>query len=368
LTSDSLKELKRVLQTAYQEHEDISGQLNAARNEKQRALDRYSSWDGGFLFKRMFEKNFAQRKADLEIAEAKVEELEQQLRLTTIATHVEIAKEQAEPYFKMRDAFASLSECAAIWDVKSRQATDKVHERTTASHSLARQKVHFSLGGCDLIQWEQNVPHLQNAYGGDIFLYPGFVLYRAAKEAFSVIDFHDLKGWKAELTRFYEEDGVPSDSKVIGQTWKKCNKDGSRDKRFQNNYQIPIAAYASWSLKSTAGLWEEFLLSNPERLQKFLEAWNGFVSSFATGCFQNRSDKVKLNGSLVEDNGTTGVVKGILTNAAGSIMAGVKLSLKNKNTGEVHTTVTGTKGEYEFGGLGSGGYDVLMDDGDLTPN
>jgi hypothetical protein len=56
-----------------------------------------------------------------------------------------------------------------------------------------------------------------------------------------------------------------------------------------------------------------------------------------------------------------------LTNPAGSILAGVKLSLKNKTTGEVHTTVTGTKGEYEFRGLGSGGYDILMDDGDLTP-
>ena len=367
LTSDSLKELKGVLQTAYQEHEDISRQLDTARNEKQRASDRYSSWEGGFLFKRMFEKNFAQRKADSETAVAKVDELEQQLRLTTIATHVEIAKEQAEPYFKMRDAFASLCECAAIWDVKSRQATDKLRERTTASHHLDRQKVLFSLGSCDLIQWEQPVPHLQNAYGGDIFLYPGFILYRAAKEAFSVIDFHDLKGGKAELTRFYEESGVPSDSKVIGQTWAKCNKDGSRDKRFQNNYQIPIAAYALWSLKTTAGLWEEFLLSNPERLKTFIEAWNGFGSSFAAGCFQDRSDKVKLNGSLVEDNGTTGVVKGILTNAAGSIMAGVKLSLKNKNTGKVHTTITGTKGEYEFRGLGSGGYDILMDDGDLTP-
>jgi hypothetical protein len=34
LTSESLKELKRVIQTAHEEHEDISGQLNAARNEK----------------------------------------------------------------------------------------------------------------------------------------------------------------------------------------------------------------------------------------------------------------------------------------------------------------------------------------------
>ena len=42
-----------------------------------------------------------------ETADAKVAELEEQLRLTTIATLVEIAKEQAEPYFKMRHDIAN---------------------------------------------------------------------------------------------------------------------------------------------------------------------------------------------------------------------------------------------------------------------
>jgi hypothetical protein len=37
---------------------------------------------------------------------------------------------------------------------------------------------------------------------------------------------------------FIEEEGVPSDSEVIGETWKKTNKDGSRDRRFASNYQI----------------------------------------------------------------------------------------------------------------------------------
>ena len=35
LTSESLKEIKRVLQTTYEEHEDISRQLTAARQEKE---------------------------------------------------------------------------------------------------------------------------------------------------------------------------------------------------------------------------------------------------------------------------------------------------------------------------------------------
>lgn len=279
LTSESLKELKRVIQTAYEEHEDISGQLQAARKEKDKASRRCLSWLNRFLFKRFFKTKFALRKADLETAEAKVAELEEQLRLTTVATQVEIAKEQAEPYFKMRDGFASLCECSAIWDVKSHQATDKLHERTVAETRVDREKVTFGLGSCDLLQWEQKVPHFQNAKSGDLFLYPGFILYRAAKEAFSVIDFHDVRP-TALAVRFQEEQGVPKDSKVIGQTWAKANKDGSRDRRFANNNQIPVVLYASLTLRSGTGLWEEFQFSNPERLQQFLQTWNAFVLSF----------------------------------------------------------------------------------------
>jgi DNA-directed RNA polymerase subunit RPC12/RpoP len=279
LTSESLKELKSLIQTAYEEHEDISSQLSKAKQEDSRATRRFKSWDNGFLFKKLFKNAFAIRTTEAEIAGARTSELEEQLRLTTISTQVELAKEQAEPFFRMRDDFTSLAECASIWDVKAEQATDKFRERTIASRSVSRERIKFTLGSCDLIQWEQEVPHLQNANGGDIFLYPGFILYRASKTAFSTIDFHNVKLMVAAV-KFHEEDGVPNDSKVIGQTWAKTNKDGSRDKRFADNYQIPIAVYGELTLKSETGLWEEFQFSKPERLVQFVKSWNVFVASF----------------------------------------------------------------------------------------
>lgn len=279
LTSESLKQLKDLMLMTFQEREDITRHLNLARPEKDRAVKRYTSWERGFLLRRLFKKSFAKRKEECETATAKVAEFEEQLRLTTVATHVEIEKEQAEPYFRMRDDFARLSECAAIWDVKSHQATDRFHERTTATTRIDRQRVTFLLDSCDLIQWEQKVPHLKNSKGGDLFLYPGFILYRAAREAFSVIDYHDVSG-KAVSVSFQEEQGVPADSKVIGQAWAKANKDGSRDRRFTNNFQIPVVLYACLTLKSQNGLWEEFQFSNPERLVRFLESFNAFENSF----------------------------------------------------------------------------------------
>jgi hypothetical protein len=120
--------------------------------------------------KRLFKKAFAERKVQSETETDTVTELEEQLRLSTIATHIEVDKEQGDFYYRLKDEFAALCECASIWDVKSHQATDKFHERTTANIRVARQSVKFTISNCDLIQWEQTVPHLQNAKGGDFYL------------------------------------------------------------------------------------------------------------------------------------------------------------------------------------------------------
>src|SRR2546423_1678140 len=81
LTSESLKELKRIIQTANQEYQEISRELDAAQREKRRALEKYASWNDGFLLKRIFKKTFAKRKTESETTCDKVQELEQQLRL-----------------------------------------------------------------------------------------------------------------------------------------------------------------------------------------------------------------------------------------------------------------------------------------------
>jgi hypothetical protein len=280
LTSESLKQVKHLMQLTFEEREDIFRELATARPQQVTAFSRYQSWEHGFLLKHLFKNAFRKRASEAETASAKVSELEQQLKLTTVATQIQIDKEQAEPYFRMRDDFASLAECAAIWDVKSHQATDKFRERTTAYMRVGRQRVPFRLDTCDLIEWEQKVPHLPNSKGGDIFLYPGFILYRAARGAFSVIDYHDVNG-TAALVSFQEEEGVPSDSKVIGQAWAKANKDGSPDRRFAENHQIPVTQYGELTLKSETGLWEEFQFSNAEKLIRFMKSLNAFGASFA---------------------------------------------------------------------------------------
>jgi hypothetical protein len=73
------------------------------------------------------------------------------------------------------------------------------------------------------------------------------------------------------LSRCVEETTVPSDAVVVEYTWKKCNKDGSPDRRFANNYRIPVAGYGAIGLKSANGLNKEYQFSSFEKAERFAE-------------------------------------------------------------------------------------------------
>ena len=47
----------------------------------------------------------------------------------------------------------------------------------------------------------------------------------------------------ASTTNFVESSIVPRDAEIIEYTWQYVNKDGTRDKRFNNNVQIPVCRY-----------------------------------------------------------------------------------------------------------------------------
>jgi hypothetical protein len=281
LTTDNLRELKQLLQTAQAQRQEIKSELACAEAEDRRFCQKYYSWKDGILLKRVFKNSFSRHKANAENSTAKVEELQEQLGLTTIATHLEIDKEQGELYFRMRDEFAALTGCSCVWGLTMERSADQFRERTTVNSTVERRRVTLTLSTCELIDWEQKVPLLKSANGGELYLYPGFIIYRLSSEAFSLIMSTELKV-SATVVEFREGDGVPSDSPVITYAWAKENKDGTPDRRFANNQQIPVVHYGRLALRSGTGLWEEFLFSVPDRLKAFVTAWMAFETSFGT--------------------------------------------------------------------------------------
>src|SRR5579862_1998579 len=208
LNSESMIQFRDLIRQASEERMALEKEIAAANAELANAKRRYQSWENGFLLKRVFKKNFGARKEVFETAQAKTSELTEQLRLTTLAAHFDIDREQAEPFYKMRDEFAALSECQSTWDTLSRQAVNRFVTRSAADEAVTRGLVKFGLSECDVLQWEQKVPHLPNRVRGDLYIYPGFVLYRASRQAFAIIDFHEIKLTFC-MRRFIETDPIP---------------------------------------------------------------------------------------------------------------------------------------------------------------
>ena len=81
--------------------------------------------------------------------------------------------------------------------------------------------------------------YFQNQNGCNIYIYPGFAALFDNNQNFGLIEL-DLN---FEPMNFLEMEKTPNDSKVIEETLTKANKDGSLDRRFKENYKIPIERY-----------------------------------------------------------------------------------------------------------------------------
>jgi hypothetical protein len=151
-------------------------------------------------------------------------------------------------------------------------AVDKIRERSSASVKVTRSPVQLDCKPADVLSPSRAALRLPNANGGDLFILPGLLLVVRHATDFALINLAEVR-LEYAATKFLEEEGVPSDTTVVGETWKKVNKDGSPDRRFAHNYRIAIALYGTLRFSSAAGLNEEYVFSNPEKARKFREAF-----------------------------------------------------------------------------------------------
>ena len=282
LTTSGLSEFKRLLEDAHRENGAIIQELKQARSEESSTVGRYTSWKNGWFMRHVFKAKFEQYRVSAEESIAKRAELEEQEQLSRLQTQIELPDGVTKAFHRMNDEFAILAECDHIWDTIGQRDTNRVVERTTATHVVERKPVNFRLGRCELIESEWKVPHLENANGGDIYFYPAFALYFVSSDNFALLEYKNIQ-LAFSFSRFIENEKLPGDTTIVGQTWAKANKDGSPDRRFNGNYQIPVVRYGQISITSTTGMNEEYMVSNAECAQAFSSAWEALSNAVAAG-------------------------------------------------------------------------------------
>ncbi|MBI3125174.1 MAG: hypothetical protein HYZ10_12295 [Ignavibacteriales bacterium] len=272
LTSNNLSELKEQILSTIKNRKQLKSVINNIETElfdNRRKLKRRLLFPfGKKLFKTKIEfLNEQIKKYELDLAEKKEE-----LKNSIIEIHSPSSENIQSSFKTLVNCFRALSQSEFIWDITTSQLIDRVKARSYASNSIDRKRVNIFFSKVDMIKIEEDALHFQNANGGDIYIYPTLIIIVNSNKEFALLDYKDVQ-LEYRNSQFVEEEKFPSDSKQIGTTWAKVNKDGSRDRRFSNNYQIPIALYGQLSWRSSKGFNEVYQFSNSDEAEKFQKAF-----------------------------------------------------------------------------------------------
>lgn len=211
-------------------------------------------------------------KADAKAQQDAARQLMQQIEQCYVGLDVSFDLDILTQYQNLVIAFKQMAASQKIWDVTSAHHQDRVAARSSASMLVNKKEVRFGTKSLPDIKTDFEVPYFQNANGADLYLYPGFMVMYSSRTSFALIGLDELR-FGHHGVRFTETGTIPADSKVIDKTWAKVNKNGTPDKRFKGNYQIPIVQYGCFTMATATGMNEEYECSNYECTELFGRAF-----------------------------------------------------------------------------------------------
>jgi len=199
----------------------------------------------------------------------------------TIAIHYDMDDKVKEVYQQFVHHFSAILSCSRVWQYLHAQATYD-YKYTSGASELVRRipLLRMSSNKKPLRHLETNIeiPYLGLAKT-QLYFFPERVIIKK-KGGYGGIMYKNVETL-GETIRFIETGSVPSDSVVVDYTWRFLNKDGGPDRRFNNNYQIPICQYSTYSFRSDSGLNEQISTSKVDALNEFI----GYIK--AIGELQN---------------------------------------------------------------------------------
>lgn len=165
-----------------------------------------------------------------------------------------LEEDAAKAYEAMTNAFDRVAACHGKWHVDAGGAVNDLvtwKRNAGASHVLDKRPTALGYGLPTILK--SNVTPPSMSVGKEtLFFLPDFLLV-VHDDNVGAVSYDQLSiVWQD--SNFIEEGTVPGDTTVLFHTWKHPNKSGGPDRRFVNNYQIPVCLYESIHLTSPNGL------------------------------------------------------------------------------------------------------------------
>jgi Protein of unknown function (DUF4236) len=188
-------------------------------------------------------------------------------RSTVLFYNISGPAEQA--FANMLEGFKDLCRCNGRWRVTAQARVLDGRYHAGADDIVRRKSAEFDIGGMGRVKCNVDVPRIKA--GDNTFYFCPDRMFIIGSRAVAAVSYSSLQ-LQARPTQFIETDGVPTDAQVVGHTWRYVNRNGTPDRRFNNNRQIPIAQYEQFSMRAQSGINERFNLSRVGAAARFVKA------------------------------------------------------------------------------------------------
>lgn len=280
LTSDSLIELRDLIAQARTQRSEINADLNEATEMYARDANDLERRQRS-IFRFLYKKRIAALEESVPETATEVERLTEWRESTHIDLTIDTSMEAQKAYASLVRAFDALRGSAKIWDITSDRHGNRIIERAYASRTIERTPTTLDYVGSDLVRFDGRALRFGNVNGEDILIYPGVVLMPRDDGAFALVDLREVQ-LTSHVLQFVENEAVPSDTQIAGYTWAKVNKDGSPDRRFNGNYQMPLALYGRLLFTTAGGVEEEYQFSNASVAAEFTRAFRAYQAALSS--------------------------------------------------------------------------------------
>jgi hypothetical protein len=179
----------------------------------------------------------------------------------TVVLFYELEPHIEEAFQNLHNAFDSLRGCSRMWHIESRGNITTTYDwkvNAGASAVVKRKVIAPHAGSPPYFQCNVSIPVLPAGRQRLYFLPDRILVWDT--NGVGAVGFEQLDVSSGEQ-RFIEDEGVPSDTRVVDKTWRYGPPPGGPDRRFNDNREIPIVIYEAILLRSKSGVQELFQAS-----------------------------------------------------------------------------------------------------------
>lgn len=164
------------------------------------------------------------------------------------------------------NAWMSLNMCKNIWQAVGKSDVSNRRTNAGAAHNISRTPVKISTKVPYFISTNAAVICIK-LKKEKIYLLPDKLLVVKGTNI-GVADYIHTS-FDIDTVRFIEE-VAPTDATIVSYTWQFVNNNGSPDKRYKNNRQLPVCLYGTIDIKSSECLDIQLMFSNIQIVQDFV--------------------------------------------------------------------------------------------------